>query len=60
MSEVPPGCGPHRKAASFRLSPNHILEQMFLSVKNDREKEEAFYLFYSPQNLRRTFQESTL
>ena len=60
MSEVPPGCGPHRKAASFRLSPMLSIEQMFLPVKNVREKEDAFYLFYSPQNLRRTFQESTL
>ena len=34
MSEVPPGCGPHRKAASFRLSPTFSIEQMFFPVKN--------------------------
>ena len=34
MSEVPPGCGPHRKAASFRLSPTLNIEQAFVSVKN--------------------------
>ena len=34
MSEVPPGCGPHRKAASLQLSPIPITEQMFDTVKN--------------------------
>lgn len=34
MSEVPPGCGPHRKAASLRLSPMSNIEQMFSLVKN--------------------------
>ena len=29
MSEVPPGCGPHRKAASFWLSPKSNIEQTF-------------------------------
>lgn len=38
MSEVPPGCGPHRKAASFRLSPIFSIEQMFASVKNLPQK----------------------
>ena len=34
MSEVPPGCGPHRKAASFRLSPDFNIEQTFRYVKH--------------------------
>ena len=55
MSEVPPGCGPHRKAASFRLSPMLSIEQTFLPVKTVREKEEAFYLFYSPAKFETNF-----
>ena len=53
MSEVPPGCGPHRKAASFWLSPMLSIEQMFLCVKDIRKKwgsletAEDFHLFYS-------------
>ena len=34
MSEVPPGCGPHRKAASSWLSPEFSIEQMFLFVNH--------------------------
>ena len=34
MSEVPPGCGPHQKAASFRLSPDFNIEQTFCYVEH--------------------------
>ena len=35
MSEAPPGCGPHRKAASFRLSPVFSIEQTVLFCQGE-------------------------
>ena len=61
MSEVPPGCGPHRKAASFWLSLMLSTEQMFLHVKSDSKNSQdrvqlhpgcfAAHLFHSQNRI---------
>ena len=55
MSEVPPGCGPHRKAASFRLSPMLSIEQTFLPVKRRGAFNRRLLSFPQPKELLKEF-----